>query len=438
MARVFPLLRFRRTRRFDRAMVLALAVAGGTGGSAVPAAFGQTTTTTAPDVVATPLGTLTPPVDTLSVKATVSQILQYESNPLLQREGAVGVMGAITTPNLKINSDTDASHLDLESYINNNEYDREHFSSTDLHSRLHANSRGATWQFSLTGGVDYDTTLTSEQLTTGLNIAGIRHTGLSLSPTLGYAVSPVDVVAITPSYMSSFYEDKTVFTNIQVLGITPSWSHAFDAANTGTVTVQESQFKTLSGAATSIDTQSLMVGWNHQFTPAIAGTSSVGVQRSTWEFAPSSGQTNTSSTDYAFAFGLTYTGEQDTLSFNATRTPNPLGSGLQAQTTAFTLSERHQVTPRLELDFTGSYQMSDYPDSVTSGSQSVQKSHATVSPSIIYHATDEVDLSLAYRYRQQQSEKLSGNGQGATTQPEVSTQSIIFSFTYLPKALAFP
>src|SRR5579862_6213433 len=201
---------------------------------------------------------------TLQPKFTESG--EVDTNPLLLSSGAKTAIGSITSPEATINDDTPLAHLDLDTRIDFNEYDLPEFSSNDLHTQGHASYKGATSFFGTSAGLDYDTTRTSELTGSGINVAGVRHTGLSFSPQGGFNLSPLDIVSANASYTRAQYSNTLLFTDYDTYSVGPGYQHTFDALNTGTAGLQASRFQTTTGPSITFDTYNPTVGWNRTFT----------------------------------------------------------------------------------------------------------------------------------------------------------------------------
>jgi len=358
-----------------------------------------------------------PPVGDLSAQAMVQQSFQHDSNPLLSSSGRKAVNGSVTSPEIILNDDSPVSHADLDSRVDVNEFDVKGFSSTDVHSTGHLNRTGELWQAALAATIDYDTTRTSEANASGINIAGIRHTALSLQPQATVNITPVDQAQIVTSYLRSLYENKNFYTNYETFGVTPTYQHSFTALDSGQVLLQTSRYQTLSGSPVTIDSIGPAFGWNRRLSERLTTAANVGAQETHFHHGPGSQLSDSSSLDYNFALSLGFQGQQDNIQLAFTRQLSPNGNGSESQTTSLNLTAGHKVTERLETDLQTSYQTYDFTGGVTTGAQSA---YLTAAPKLLYHVTEALSVDVTYQYRQRDV----NNGRAA--QSNALTLNVIF------------
>ena len=344
--------------------------------------------------------------DIVTATSKVSETFENDSNPLLLPHGAQGVSGFVTTPELRLNADFPTIHSDLGTKIEDNRYNQKGYNSTDLHVTNHDSWKGEVWSTGLDAGFDYDTTRTSELGTGSQSVAGIRHRGLSFSGNVGANLTQTDQLLMQGTYLGSDYDDASRYTNYQVIGVTPSYQHSFTPLNAGLLTLQASHFSTTSGPPATVDTVAPMVGWIATPTQRLSLTATVGVNQMTSKSSTTTTTAGTKSTKFDAVFGLdaTYKGVQDLVRGKLTRTPTPQPNGQMLQTTSFTVTERHSFSPTLEVNLNGQYQITNYSgttNTTTTRSTGNETAFMSLSPSLVYHVLQDVDLNLTYRYRQQ-------------------------------------
>ncbi|HVI52548.1 MAG TPA: hypothetical protein VM661_15165 [Candidatus Sulfotelmatobacter sp.] len=376
--------------------------------------------------VATSVLPAAPPPDHYSVQTQVKETLDYDSNPLLSSSAHKTAYGSITTPDLTFNADTPTEHLDADLSAVLNRYNLQGFDSNDLHSKLHANHQDSDWSAGLGVMLDYDTTRTSEWNTSGRNVAGIRRTAYQLAPQWSFSPTPVDLLSFSGSYASNIYSNTTLYTNYDTYSFSPSLTHVFDPQNSGVLALQTSRYQTTSGSQVSFNGVGFTGGWRYLASPTLTLSGDLGMQRNEGSFT---NQPGTLTYDMTADASATWKGQQDTLSLTATRSTVPQASGTEAETTSFTFSDLHQLSPRLDTQWNATYQFSDYPGS-SSGTQYVQKSYANFNPHLIYHLTEEVKIDLSYLFKTQVMETL-GNQTGGS-QSSAHSQAVLLSFIYAP------
>jgi opacity protein-like surface antigen len=334
------------------------------------------------------------------VQGKLSQTLEYDDNPLLSAREHEAAMGSVTSPELLINADLPGvtNQLDLRGDVNR--YDLKGFDSEDLFGALRSRWVGTLWTASMNASLDYDTTRTSELGGSGINIAGIRHTTVSLGPEVGVALTPQDMVNVGGTYVRSTYGDTRRYTNYEVLGLSPRLAHAFDERNSGLATVRMSRFQTRTGPSSTVDTIAPMAGWERKLSETLTISALVGIQQmtSSVEASGAVGQSERSSSDLVFDSTLTYRDLQDQITLALNRQPSPSGDGTMNQATGVSLSLTHTLSPRVNLKLDASYKVTEL-----SGSQggSNEKVYLTASPKLLYRVFDKIDVGLSYRYRQQ-------------------------------------
>jgi len=235
---------------------------------------------------------------------------------------------------------------------------------------------------------------------------GIRHRGIVFTGRVGASLTEIDQLLLEGTYLGAHYFDNSGrYTNYRVVGVTPTYKHGFDPLNAGLLMIRSNRFSTTSGPAATVDTVTPMLGWAANPVQTLNITATVGFQQ-TMSKSPAilGGSTDKSSHDIVFGLEAIYKGEQDFLRFNFAQTPSPQSTGQQLQTTSFTITGRHNLTPTFEADLNALYQITDYSNSSgASGSttDNEETSYVSLSPSLIYHMLEDIDLNLTYRYRRQ-------------------------------------
>lgn len=337
------------------------------------------------------------PVSDLSGQIMIKQSFQHDTNPLLQASGQKSLSGSVTSPELIVNGDDPTHHADLDNRVDINKFNLTGFSSNDLHSSGHLNFTGETWKAGLAGNFDYDTTRTSEVTASGINIAGIRHTGFGVQPQTSVALSPLDQAQMGASYQRNRYDNLKYYTNYEVYGLTPGFQHAFTPLDNGIVQLQAGRYQTLTGPSITIDNVGPTVGWDKRLSERLTASANVGGQEMMFHYGSGSTTGDTSSFGYTFAVSLNFQGQQDTVQLSANRLPSPNANGSESETTTFSLNEIHLVTPRLELDLLTSYQLYDY--SGGAAQSGVQNTYFNAAPKLLYHLTESLSTDLTYQYR---------------------------------------
>jgi hypothetical protein len=328
----------------------------------------------------------------LTLQGSVKQVGTWSSNPLMVTDGASSLWGSTTSPELVLRNTTPISLWSFGARVDQSYFNQSSFNSTDVHASGDWSRKTERWSIGIKKAVDYDTTRTSELTNYGLKTGGVRHLGLNFNPTVSFRSSPVTTISLSGTAVESQYDDRD-FTNYATYTVTPSVTRQFDPLNAGVFSVQARRYRTTRNSATRIDSVSPSLGWQRSFSPTLKANASVGMQTSKqrnygrvvrdWNW------------QYVFAGGLSFKGIQDTLDLSAARSQYPYGNGTEALQTSLSLSENHDLNPRLSLKLGASYQLAEYQTNTTGNLESL----ADVRTGLAFHATPELDVTAEYRYR---------------------------------------
>ncbi len=355
----------------------------------------------------------------LTVQTKVSETVERDDNPLLLSTGAKAVTGSITSPEAIVGDDSATGHADIDTRLDLNAYDLPGFSSMDVHTAYHTSYKGETTQLGLNGGLDYDTTRTSELTASGVNTAGIRHTGINLSPQAGFNLTPIDQAVVNASMLRSIYGNTTLYTNYDFYTLSPGLQHSFDPLDTGLIAINAAEFRTISGLQSSTNSIGPSVGWTRKFSENFTATTSVGLQRTINHAQAGVQGSPPGSWDFIYNFDLAYQGVQDVLHLTSSRASSPEGNGAEALMTSFGLTETHTVTTQIDGALALQYQFQSYSLNIPG----VATDFLSVSPSLRYHFTENWTLAPSFRYRRQDVLGI------ATAQ---SSSAITVNLTYTP------
>jgi hypothetical protein len=351
-----------------------------------------------------PFPTAAPPAP-LSVEGQVTQIFQYDSNPLLVNGGARPVVGSTTEPEFTLTGATPTLRLDWDTRLDVNEFDRSRFSSTDVHTTARGTATGETMFAKLTAGFDYDTTRTSELTTSGFNVAGVRHDGLNLAPEIGAGLTPTDKILFDAGYQRATYDDTLLFTNYQLFSANPSFIHNFTDDDSGLVILQASRFETLTGVPGKEESVGAGLGWQSQISPRLNASISGGGD---WTSSSSAGDgffqpaSSKRTIGYFYNLGLAYAGEQDSFHLSASRGLLPEGVAVETVQTSLRFDATHAFSPRIHASVSATYQKNSYSGSdggVGASFFGGTAQYVEANASVSYQVTETVSLVPSIRYR---------------------------------------
>src|SRR5215469_3219535 len=83
------------------------------------------------------------PVPGVEVKG--SEVLSWDTNPLMLPNGAKALFGSTTSPELVLTSKTPVSSLSSDTIVDENIFNQAAFNSTDLHENLALNRQMQQW-----------------------------------------------------------------------------------------------------------------------------------------------------------------------------------------------------------------------------------------------------------------------------------------------------
>lgn len=348
---------------------------------------------------------------------------EVDTNPLLHKKNAQTLFGWNSMPELILTGRTPDLTLDVDNVLNDGRFNLNDFDSTDFHNYTSLDYEGERSYFKLQGGFSYDTTRTSEIGTSGENVAGVRHTGITLAPEFGYNLTPVQQIALDANYQVALYSNTSRFTNYQSFGLTPKYLYNFTLRDTGFVGLQSSYFNTLSGPSSTGATVGPLVGWTHRFSDKFTTSADVG-----YHVTRNNDDENGTSwdEDYFYDFSLTYglPGDPDVATISVSRALQPQSSAQLVTQTAISAQEAHHFTQRLLATVSATYNLQDYSEQA----RGFEKDYVEASAALQYNVTRELVVGSTYRYRQQTTVDDSGVAKGHT---------VMLTLTYSPYASLF-
>ncbi len=327
-----------------------------------------------------------------SLESTLFQSFYAASNPFLVTGGGTPLYGSVTSPDLVLKRKGEDSLLDLDTRVDQNIFNQSTYDSTDLHLKTDTSIRQPLWAASLGGGVDLDTTRTSELVTYGRTPVSSSHTGLRLLPEIAYTLTPQDRLGLSSKIDSSNYANAA-FTDYALFAVTPVYTHQVTPLSTLSLRFDLQHFEALGNAKNKIDTLAPLIGWEGALLPTLTAHLAAGGQA---RRASLGGKRETPvEWDAVWDSGLSWKGLNDRLDVTSVRAETPYGNGTSALQTSIGLVETHSFTPLFDFRVGGSYAEGTYPVSVT-GSLSTLAMGQT---GLAWHVTDSLALDLHYQYR---------------------------------------
>ena len=368
--------------------------------------------------------------DPVQAQLKYVQNFELDSNPLLlppngstrfaQPTGGKTLYGTIAMPELTLSRSTADSTISFDNLFEASRFNLPSYSSLDLHSTLAAKQNWETSYLSVSGKLDSDTTRDSELTNSGLNVAGVRHLGVSLAPEYGYSLSARDQIVIDASVQNATYSNLALFRNYLNYSVTPSFQHTFDQRDIGSFIIQASHYNTTSGPQNSADSIGPALGWQRKLTPLISVNASGGYQLVKTKLAFLG-----SHTQYQSFYNLSVQGTlttRDTLNLTSTRNVTPQSSGFLITQTSVALSEIHQFSPWLSHTLKIQYQSSDYSTTIPT----YESGYLEASSNLYYNFTQRWSLISTLRYRREQR---------VDTPVDGTSAAVIISLVFTPRLL---
>jgi len=356
-----------------------------------------------------------------NIEMKASEIGSYDSNPLLISNGAKGLWGSKTTPELIINSNNGNSKFDLDTSVVENIYDQSDFDSTDFHGKANLEGSNDRWSAGLQGKADYDTTRTSELTTFNLNLPRVRRLGLDAAPEFSYHVSPLDTFSVTSSAGRYTY-DNSAFVDYDFYTINPSYSRHFSPTDSAILTLQTQRYQTEEGPNNTTDSYGPTIGWQRIMTPRFSTTLTAGFEKTSQDSAIATSRST--NLNYTFKGDLAYKDELNSANAIASRAHQPFGNGTEALVDSFALKGTHAINEKLSLNAAAKYDAAEY-DSVVG----INLDHQfNTNLGLSYRVLPNFDATANYQYTSEVLTNVSGN---------IKDNAVLLGITYHPPADAF-
>ncbi len=326
--------------------------------------------------------------------------LEIDDNPLLSANNAESTTGLILTPTLRAKHDTGASQVQFGGQLEANQYDDSAFNSNDVYLDFLGRQRFSSGMMELRGSYNYDTTRTSDVTSSGLSVAGVRHTTYSLQPHIETAITQTEQLLLDGSFQNSKY-DSDQYTDYRNTSIKPSIKHAFNEVHSGVLALEGSRYESTSGPGVTADNLIPSIGWIAQLSPRWQTNISVGVQYTDTDYTVETANARDGEKwDYYYSGGVTYTDLNEKIAFDFSRRPSSMSSGAQSQATMFRLNGTHTVSQKLDLKLGLIYQNSQRSGSNSGGSADI--TYIEAAPQLVYRLTEKLNLNLMYRHRERE------------------------------------
>jgi hypothetical protein len=335
-----------------------------------------------------------------SLQSSITESGTYNSNLLLTPDDELNTFAAVTTPQLKLQRESDTSSISLGASLRYAQY----FGHSDLDAdseRVNLDVRKALSersQIGLNGDFNRDTTLSSEEdLTDAFLTRQVRFREWKASPSWSYALSPIDQLSLSGSYWAKDY-DSIQKIDYHYYGGEADYSHQLSelAAITGSVSYFHYSYD--DPANTANDIYGALIGYKYTPSEKFYITGSVGLD---YDVTKDDNHDDTGDLGYRLKFDTAYTvTPQTTARFLLSHDTEPSGNGATVTRTRGTLSLSYALSELTTLALDANYVDNDDYLGEENGNQQPRVSrYYALKPSLTWNITEDLSLSASYQFR---------------------------------------
>ncbi len=374
------------------------------GGSLLPSAVPLGLTLAAP-ALAIALGLHTPAATAQQwfIEPSASVSLFYDDNVRLSVDDPISSFGTRALVDVDLGRRTEVSEIAVATQVRADQYtDATDLNSVDGTLALETARRLERHRLALDLGLDYDSTLTSEEATSGLVQVNKRRRRLFVGPAWSYAITPRASLDLTASYADVAYDDVDVIPlfdyTFATVSLGTSYALSERAQLFGRVLYDRYEAEQI---ATQSDTVGFLVGGSYRWSPTLSLTGLVGARRADTEAPTFRGIESSESTGPLAQLRLQKDFKVGKLVFAVNRTLAPSSTGTLLDTTSGSLRLEHPLTPRWGVLFDLNAYRNRNPDGETNLND---RDFVSLSPRLRHKLSDWWQVDLAYRYRHQERE----------------------------------
>ncbi|WP_262963892.1 porin family protein [Methylobacter psychrophilus] len=377
---------------------------------------------------------------------------RYASNLLLRPNPQQGNWISKLSPgiNVGINRENDA----LKSNFTWNQIFYTNQSALNISEQLFSadyQHTGERLQWGLNGHYNNQSSLNSETTVQGFSPTQVMVKNLSIAPTASYSLTELSSVDLDYSYSKSTYEQtRNIFLNsYDYQQASGTFNHNYTENDKLNATVSSSRYKISTGAITTFNNIA-QTGWQHSFSETLSTYISVGINYSLSESEfpvaqlipinmfgfsvyqdPLTGQffdnqrygtANTSTTGFGGVYraSIQKAFERGSISLVGSQNQTPTSQGMQTQS-QLSANTSYNIYERWSSGLSASYSIYKPPAQLNSQLNN-ERIFATISPTINWKWTPEVNVGLSYTYRQQELKTNSQISQDNSVQLQLNYQ----------------
>lgn len=384
-------------------------------------------------------------------KPVFSASERYTSNLLLRPDPQQGNWISKLSPGLNfgIRSET----AELKSNFTWNQLFYTNQSALDISEQLFSTNYQHTTgrlQWGANGYYNNQSSLNSESTVQGLSLTQVMVQQLNIAPTVSYSLTELSSLAFDYSYSNSTYDQSTnpFLTNYDYHQASGTFNHLYTENDKLNATVSSSRYKNPERGLTTFNNVA-QSGWQHNFSDQLVTYVSAGINYSQSELEstvpqliprnfgflvyqdPVTGQffqnqryetVNTSSDGFGgiYQASIKKTFERGSASLIGSQNQTPTSQGLQTQS-QLSVNTAYSINERWSSGLSANYSIYKMP--VQANSQfNNDRTYASVSPTINWKWTPEVNIGLSYIFRQQEYKSSSQVSQDNSVQLQFNYQ----------------
>ncbi|QVL50310.1 MAG: hypothetical protein KFB96_07705 [Thiocapsa sp.] len=332
----------------------------------------------------------------------------YDTNVRLSNTNPENSFGATAIAGVAAGRATETSDVAVKAEVNSRWFsDVPDFDRTNGALYFKSFQQLERIRLGLNGRLNYDSTETSEEQTSGLVQVNKRRTRAFLQPSLRYSLTQRTDISAILSYEAVTYEDVE---NI------PLFNFTFGTAEAGIryrLTERLNLVSSLSydryeaeSVERSSNTYGITAGAEYEASPTLSVRGYAGTQSSeSTGLASDDGTENSNTTGFQFQLRVAKEFDNGKLVLNADQGLIPTGRGTLLDTTSLFLGFDYAIKPRLDLRLA----VRTYRNREPGGEASVNnRDFVRLEPKLAYKLTRNTNLELGYQYRFQDRESIDG------------------------------
>jgi hypothetical protein len=275
---------------------------------------------------------------------------------------------------------------------------------------------------------------------------------INIGPSITFLFDELNSINLGYSYSQSTFDKSGQQANANSFRsdynyhqLSGSLSHIFSERDAADLTLSTSRFESKFTGQSQISYNSIaQIGWQHSFTEQLTASVSGGlnyaVTDTTVQIPPqcipeislvnspcfpfkfeaaSEKKFNISGIGKIFSVSLQKSFENGSIALGASQNQSPTSQGLQTQTAIF-FNTAYKISERIATGLVANYSTAE---SAAGGNNQFNRINYSVSPSVSWIWTPEINLDLSYTYRQQEFER------GQPAQGNI----LQFQFSYSPQ-----